>query len=56
MADMLGGEVDLNDVALDQPLPAALIPPLEQVHRRQGRAAIVQAVCAGRAEPARADY
>jgi FMN-dependent oxidoreductase (nitrilotriacetate monooxygenase family) len=40
VADMLGGEVDLNDVALDQPLPAALIPPLEQVHRRQGRAAI----------------
>ncbi len=40
VADMLGGEVDLSDVALDQPLPAALIPPLEQVHRRQGRAAI----------------
>lgn len=40
VADMLGGEVNLTEVPLDQPLPAALIPPLEQVHRRQGRAAI----------------
>ncbi|ORM57427.1 LLM class flavin-dependent oxidoreductase [Pantoea rodasii] len=40
VADMLGGEVDLRDVPLDQPLPASLIPQLEQVHRRQGRAAI----------------
>lgn len=40
VADMLGGEVDLREVPLDQPLPGALIPQLEQVHRRQGRAAI----------------
>lgn len=40
VADMLGGEVDLREVPLDQPLPGTLIPQLEQVHRRQGRAAI----------------
>ncbi|OQP32811.1 NtaA/DmoA family FMN-dependent monooxygenase [Pantoea latae] len=40
VADMLGGELDLRDLPLDQPLPAALIPALAQVHRRQGRAAI----------------
>lgn len=40
VADMLGGEVDLREAALDQPLPAALIPDLTQVNRRQGRAAI----------------
>jgi len=40
VADMLGGEIDLRDLPLDQPLPAALIPALAQVHRRQGRAAI----------------
>ncbi len=43
VADMLGGEVDLREAALDQPLPAALIPELAQVHRRQGRAAIFRA-------------
>lgn len=37
---MLGGEIDLRDLPLDRPLPAALIPALAQVHRRQGRAAI----------------
>jgi FMN-dependent oxidoreductase (nitrilotriacetate monooxygenase family) len=40
VADMLGGEVDLREAALDQPLPATLIPDLTQVNRRQGRAAI----------------
>ncbi|WP_058972473.1 NtaA/DmoA family FMN-dependent monooxygenase [Type-D symbiont of Plautia stali] len=40
VADMLGGEVDVREVPLDQPLPGTLIPQLEQVHRRQGRAAI----------------
>ncbi|MCG7365582.1 NtaA/DmoA family FMN-dependent monooxygenase [Pantoea sp. ACRSH] len=40
VADMLGGEIDLRDLPLDRPLPAALIPALAQVHRRQGRAAI----------------
>jgi FMN-dependent oxidoreductase (nitrilotriacetate monooxygenase family) len=40
VADMLGGEVDLRELPLDQPLPAAFIPELAQVHRRQGRAAI----------------
>ncbi|WP_343551280.1 NtaA/DmoA family FMN-dependent monooxygenase [Pantoea sp.] len=40
VADMLGGEVDLREVPLDQPLPAALIPEITQVQRRQGRAAI----------------
>lgn len=40
VADMLGGNLDLSDLPLDRPLPAALIPELGQVHRRQGRAAI----------------
>lgn len=40
LADMLGGEVDLRALPLDQPLPASHIPELNQIHRRQGRAAI----------------
>lgn len=40
VADMLGGELDLREHPLDQPLPAALIPNVTQVQRRQGRAAI----------------
>lgn len=40
VADMLGGELDLREHPLDQPLPAALIPHVTQVQRRQGRAAI----------------
>ena len=40
LADMLGGEVDLRDVPLDQPLPAARLPDVAQVNRRRGRAEI----------------
>lgn len=40
VTDMLGGEVNLDEASLDQPLPASLVPELEQVQRRQGRAAI----------------
>ncbi|GAA0516910.1 LLM class flavin-dependent oxidoreductase [Tatumella terrea] len=40
LADMLGGEVDLTELALDAPVPAALIPGVSQVNRRQGRAQI----------------
>ncbi|AOJ26785.1 NtaA/DmoA family FMN-dependent monooxygenase [Burkholderia seminalis] len=40
LADMLGGSVDLRDLPLDQPLPAALLPAIDSVHRRRGRVAI----------------
>ena len=40
LADMLGGEIDLSDVLLDQPLPASLLPDVAQVNRRRGRAEI----------------
>ncbi|MEG3113183.1 NtaA/DmoA family FMN-dependent monooxygenase [Pantoea sp. T14] len=40
LADMLGGEIELNTLPLDQPLPSFLIPDLAQVNRRQGRASI----------------
>ncbi|MFF6012654.1 NtaA/DmoA family FMN-dependent monooxygenase [Rahnella sp. R3(2024)] len=40
VADMLGGEIDLRDLALDQPVPLRLLPDIEQVNRRRGRAEI----------------
>ncbi|MDF0531360.1 NtaA/DmoA family FMN-dependent monooxygenase [Tsukamurella sp. 8F] len=40
LEDMLGGGVDLSDVALDSPLPAHLIPDASSVNRRQGRVEI----------------
>lgn len=40
LADMLGGDIDLRDQALDEPLPEALLPTLDSVQRRRGRVAI----------------
>ncbi|KQN59832.1 monooxygenase [Serratia sp. Leaf51] len=40
VADMLGGEIDLRDLALDQPVPLRLLPDIGQVNRRRGRAEI----------------
>lgn len=40
VADMLGGEIDLRDSPLDQPIPLRLLPDVEQVNRRRGRAEI----------------
>jgi FMN-dependent oxidoreductase (nitrilotriacetate monooxygenase family) len=37
LADMLGGDVDLSDLRLDQPLPASLLPDVSSVNRRRGR-------------------
>lgn len=40
VADMLGGDIDLRDAALDQPIPLRLLPDIEQINRRRGRAEI----------------
>jgi FMN-dependent oxidoreductase (nitrilotriacetate monooxygenase family) len=40
LADMLGGGIDLSDLRLDEPLPATLLPEVEQVNRRRGRVEI----------------
>ncbi|MFK8257757.1 NtaA/DmoA family FMN-dependent monooxygenase [Erwinia sp. AnSW2-5] len=40
VADMLGGEVDLQDLDLDRTIPEALLPDTRQVNRRRGRAEI----------------
>lgn len=37
LADMLGGEIDLSDLPLDQPLPETLLPEVTSVNRRRGR-------------------
>ncbi|WP_225447899.1 NtaA/DmoA family FMN-dependent monooxygenase [Streptacidiphilus sp. P02-A3a] len=37
VADMLGGGVDLSDLALDKPLPESLLPNVASVNRRRGR-------------------
>lgn len=37
LADMLGGEMDLSDLPLDQPLPESLLPDMSQARRRRGR-------------------
>lgn len=38
VADMLGGGIDLSDVALDHTIPESLLPQLSDVRRRRGRA------------------
>lgn len=43
LADMLGGALDLSELPLDRPLPEALLPSVESVHRRRGRVAIFAA-------------
>jgi FMN-dependent oxidoreductase (nitrilotriacetate monooxygenase family) len=40
LADMLGGNIDLADLPLDKPLPARLLPDINDVRRRRGRAEI----------------
>ncbi len=40
VADMLGGEIDLRDFALDQPIPAKFLPEVGLINRRRGRADI----------------
>jgi alkanesulfonate monooxygenase SsuD/methylene tetrahydromethanopterin reductase-like flavin-dependent oxidoreductase (luciferase family) len=40
LADMLGGGIDLSELSLDRPLPAALLPAVDSVNRRRGRVAI----------------
>ncbi|WP_041528222.1 NtaA/DmoA family FMN-dependent monooxygenase [Paracoccus aminophilus] len=40
LADMLGGGVDLQGLPLDRPLPASLLPELDEVNRRRGRVEI----------------
>lgn len=40
VADMLGGEVDLQDLDLDRTIPESLLPDTRQVNRRRGRAEI----------------
>jgi FMN-dependent oxidoreductase (nitrilotriacetate monooxygenase family) len=40
VADMLGGGVDLSEVALDATLPESLLPDVSSVNRRRGRVEI----------------
>lgn len=40
LADMLGGDLDLSDLALDAPLPGHLLPEVGRINRRRGRAEI----------------
>ncbi|MFZ4835286.1 NtaA/DmoA family FMN-dependent monooxygenase [Rouxiella sp. Mn2063] len=40
VADMLGGEIDLSELALDQPIPVHFLPEVGQINRRRGRAEI----------------
>ncbi|BBH63840.1 monooxygenase [Actinoplanes sp. OR16] len=40
LADMLGGGIDLSEAKLDEPLPESLIPSLDSINRRRGRAEI----------------
>ncbi|WAT02556.1 NtaA/DmoA family FMN-dependent monooxygenase [Rouxiella chamberiensis] len=40
VADMLGGEIDLRDFALDQPIPPKFLPEVGLINRRRGRADI----------------
>lgn len=37
LADMLGGDLDLSDLPLDQPLPESLVPDIATAQRRRGR-------------------
>jgi FMN-dependent oxidoreductase (nitrilotriacetate monooxygenase family) len=38
--DMLGGDVDLSEIALDQKIPESLLPDVAAVNRRRGRVEI----------------
>ncbi|HEX8046012.1 NtaA/DmoA family FMN-dependent monooxygenase [Rhizobium sp.] len=40
LADMLGGDIDLSDLSLDQPLPQSLLPEIDRINRRRGRVEI----------------
>lgn len=40
LADMLGGELDLSDLPLDEPLPETLLPEVTSINRRRGRVEI----------------
>lgn len=40
LADMLGGEIDLSELPLDQPLPGSLLPEVNGINRRRGRVEI----------------
>lgn len=40
LTDMLGGELDLSDLPLDEPLPEALLPEVTSINRRRGRVEI----------------
>ncbi|MGC0366539.1 FMN-dependent oxidoreductase (nitrilotriacetate monooxygenase family) [Rhodococcus sp. 27YEA15] len=40
LADMLGGEIDLSELALDKPIPVSLLPDPATVNRRRGRVEI----------------
>lgn len=40
LEDMLGGGVDLSDLALDQPIPESVLPDPSSVNRRRGRVEI----------------
>ncbi|MEV5648951.1 NtaA/DmoA family FMN-dependent monooxygenase [Nocardia sp. NPDC052254] len=43
LADMLGGGIDLAELPLDRPIPESLLPEVESVNRRRGRAEIFAA-------------
>lgn len=40
VADMLGGDIDLQTLTLDQPIPAHWLPEVGQINRRRGRVEI----------------
>ncbi|NTF83545.1 NtaA/DmoA family FMN-dependent monooxygenase [Rhizobium rhizogenes] len=40
LADLLGGDIDLSDLPLDQALPQSLLPEIDSVNRRRGRVEI----------------
>ncbi|MEU6560970.1 NtaA/DmoA family FMN-dependent monooxygenase [Nocardia nova] len=44
LADMLGGGIDLSELPLDRPIPETLLPDVESVNRRRGRAEIFTAL------------
>ncbi|MEZ2129701.1 MULTISPECIES: NtaA/DmoA family FMN-dependent monooxygenase [unclassified Sinorhizobium] len=37
LSDMLGGELDLSELPLDEPLPETLLPEVTSINRRRGR-------------------
>ncbi|WP_342364139.1 NtaA/DmoA family FMN-dependent monooxygenase [Terrarubrum flagellatum] len=40
LSDMLGGNIDLSDLPLDEPLPERLLPNVDSINRRRGRVEI----------------